>query len=130
MTTCQGVGKAISDKVDELMTTGQLRFYDKLRTEVPPSLIAVTEIPHVGPKKAMHLYKTLGNRGVWTICRRLLTMERLLTVPGFGAKTVEIIKEGLDTVRKRSFEKRDLLGWPSHRQGNNRPDAGPVQDAG
>ena len=31
-------------------------------------------------------------------------------MPGFGAKTVEIIKEGLETVQKRSFEKRDLLG--------------------
>ena len=31
-------------------------------------------------------------------------------MPGFGAKTVEIIKEGLETVQKSSFEKRDLLG--------------------
>ncbi|HST05049.1 MAG TPA: DNA polymerase/3'-5' exonuclease PolX [Chloroflexia bacterium] len=105
----QGVGKAISDKVDELMTTGQLRFYDKLRTEVPPSLIAVTEIPHVGPKKAMHLYKTLGIEGLDDL-QKAIDDGRLLTVPGFGPKTVEMIKEGLDTVRKRSFEKRDLLG--------------------
>ena len=30
-----GVGKAISDKVNELMTTGKLRFYEKLKDEVP-----------------------------------------------------------------------------------------------
>lgn len=104
-----GVGKAITDKVHELMTTGQLRFYDKLRTEVPPSLIAVTEIPHVGPKKAMHLYKTLGIEGLDDL-QKAIEDGRLLTVPGFGAKTVEMIKEGLSTVQKRSFEKRDLLG--------------------
>src|SRR5512140_1702505 len=31
-----GVGKAITDKVNELMTTGRLRFYDRLVDEVPP----------------------------------------------------------------------------------------------
>ena len=31
-----GVGKAISDKLAELATTGHLAFYDRLRAEVPP----------------------------------------------------------------------------------------------
>ena len=34
-----GVGKAISDKLAELATTGRLAFYDRLRAEVPPSLV-------------------------------------------------------------------------------------------
>src|SRR5688500_14856874 len=42
-----GVGKAITDKVHELMTTGKLRFYDRLAAEVPASLIALVEIPHL-----------------------------------------------------------------------------------
>jgi DNA polymerase (family 10) len=104
-----GVGKAISDKVNELMTTGELRFYERLKSEVPASLIAVTEIPHVGAKKAMHLYKTLGIENIDDL-QKAIENGALLTVPGFGAKTVEIIKEGLETVQKRSFEKRDLLG--------------------
>src|SRR5205823_10488080 len=44
-----GIGKAITEKVDELMRTGRLRFYDRLLEEIPPSLIAITEIPHLGP---------------------------------------------------------------------------------
>ena len=35
-----GVGQAISDKIAELVTTGSMRFYDKLRAEVPPSVCA------------------------------------------------------------------------------------------
>ena len=34
-----GVGKAISEKIDELLRTGRLEFYEKLTTEIPPSLI-------------------------------------------------------------------------------------------
>src|SRR5438477_11600436 len=34
-----GIGKAITEKVDELMRTGRLRFYDRLLGEIPPTLI-------------------------------------------------------------------------------------------
>ncbi len=104
-----GVGKAITDKVDELMTTGHLRFYDRLLNDVPPSLITITEIPHVGPKKAMQLYQALGIQGMADL-QRAIDDGRLLTVPGFGERTVEAIKEGIVTIQKRSAEKRDLIG--------------------
>ncbi len=104
-----GVGKAITDKVDELMTTGHLRFYDRLLNDVPPSLITITEIPHVGPKKAMQLYQALGIQGMADL-QRAIDDGRLLTVPGFGERTVEAIKEGIATIQKRSAEKRDLIG--------------------
>src|SRR5215210_5974437 len=73
-----GVGKAITEKVDELMTTGHLRFYDRLVNEVPPSLIALTQIPHVGPKTAMALYKQLGIQGIADL-EKALDDGRLLT---------------------------------------------------
>jgi DNA polymerase (family X) len=104
-----GVGKAITDKVTELMTTGKLRFYDRLLNEVPPSLISITEIPHVGPKKAMQLYQTLGIQGLADL-EKAIEDGRLLTVPGYGPRTVESIKEGIAILQKRSAEKRDLLG--------------------
>lgn len=33
-----GVGKAIAEKIDELLTTGKLEFLEKLKKEVPASL--------------------------------------------------------------------------------------------
>ena len=53
-----------ADEVDELMTTGRLRFYDRLLEQIPPSLIAITEIPHIGPKSAMLLFQNLGIQGM------------------------------------------------------------------
>lgn len=104
-----GVGKAITDKVHELMTTGKLRFYDRLIAEIPPSLIAVTEIPHVGAKKAMLFYKTIGIQSIADL-EKAIEDGRILTVPGVGQKSVESIKEGILAIQRRSADKRELLG--------------------
>ena len=51
LTDIPGVGKAIAEKIDELLSTGKLEFLEKLELEVPPSLIEVLNITDVGPKK-------------------------------------------------------------------------------
>ncbi|HKP53557.1 MAG TPA: DNA polymerase/3'-5' exonuclease PolX [Chloroflexia bacterium] len=104
-----GIGKAITDKVNELMTTGKLRFYDRLLEEIPPSLIALTEIPHVGAKTAMLLYQTLGIQGIADL-EKAIEDGRIFTVPGIGKKSVESIKEGIEAIQRRSADKRELLG--------------------
>src|SRR6266550_3742721 len=55
-----GVGQAISDKIAELVTTGRMRFLDKLREEVPASLVELLEIPGLGPKTVRQLHEELG----------------------------------------------------------------------
>src|SRR5438067_7972570 len=104
-----GVGKAITDKVGELMTTGHLRFYERLLEEIPPSLISLTEIPHLGPKTAMFLYQNLGIQGMADL-EKALDDGRLRELPGFGEKTIESIREGIAPVQSRSADKRELLG--------------------
>ncbi len=46
-----GVGKAIADKIDELLQTGELGFLQKLEAEVPPGLADWLQVPGLGPKK-------------------------------------------------------------------------------
>lgn len=104
-----GVGKAITEKVDELMRTGHLRFYDRLAAEIPPALITLTEIPHVGSKTAMLLYQQLGIQSIADL-EKALDDGRILHVPGIGEKSVETIRQGIETIKRRSAEKRELLG--------------------
>ncbi|HYP39317.1 MAG TPA: DNA polymerase/3'-5' exonuclease PolX [Chloroflexia bacterium] len=104
-----GVGKAITEKVDEMMTTGRLRFYDRLQAEVPPSLIALVDIPHLGPKTAMLIYKTLGIQGIADL-EKAISDGRIYRVPGLGKKTVVNIQEGIEALQRRSADKRELLG--------------------
>src|SRR5512138_1031052 len=55
-----GVGKAIAEKIDELLSTGKLEFQEKLKKEIPPSLADWLPVPGLGPKKAALIWKTLG----------------------------------------------------------------------
>ena len=56
----QGVGQAISDKIQELATTGHMAFYERLRAEVPPSLVELLRIQGLGPKTVRQLHEDLG----------------------------------------------------------------------
>ena len=55
-----GVGDAIAKKIEELARTGHLAYYDKLREEVPPTLVALLEIPGIGPRTVKQLHDELG----------------------------------------------------------------------
>ena len=55
-----GVGAAISDKILELATTGRMAYYDRLRAEIPPTLVEIMHIPGVGPKTVKQLHEQLG----------------------------------------------------------------------
>ncbi|HJZ50402.1 MAG TPA: helix-hairpin-helix domain-containing protein, partial [Roseiflexaceae bacterium] len=55
-----GVGKAIADKIGELLDTGQLKFYEKLRAKVPAGVLEMLRVPNVGPRTAGRLYTELG----------------------------------------------------------------------
>src|SRR4029077_13619416 len=52
----KGVGDGIQKKIAELVTTGKLAYFEELKASVPAGLIAMMEIPGVGPKKIKILY--------------------------------------------------------------------------
>ena len=60
LTDIPGVGKAIAEKIDELLDTGKLEFYEKLKAEVPESLAELLQVPDLGPKKVALFWKELG----------------------------------------------------------------------
>ena len=43
-----GVGDAIAKKTTELVTTGKLEYYEKLKAEFPPGITNLLEIPGIG----------------------------------------------------------------------------------
>jgi DNA polymerase (family 10) len=96
-----GVGDAIYKKLEEIITTGNLRFLDELEKEVPPSLIDLLQIPDVGPKTVALLWKQAG----------VLTPEDLETaaragklagLPGIGKKTETRFLQGIEALNRRT----------------------------
>ncbi len=95
-----GVGKAISDKLAELATTGHLAFYDRLRAEVPPSLVQILQIPGLGPKTVRQLHQELGIETVDDL-RRAAESGRLRTVRGMSARTETQVLDGISRLEDR-----------------------------
>ena len=56
-----GVGKAINDKILELATTGHMAYYDRLRAEVPASLVGLLGIPGLGPRRSARSTPSLAS---------------------------------------------------------------------
>jgi DNA polymerase (family X) len=89
-----GVGQAISDKITELVTTGRMRFLDKLREEVPATLVDLLQIPGLGPKTVRQLHEELGIATLGQL-RAAAESGSIRAVRGLSERTEELILEGI-----------------------------------
>lgn len=96
-----GIGKAIAEKITELLDTGKLGFLEKLEAEVPVSLLEILEVPDVGPKKVALFWKQAGITSLSEL--EIAAQERQLrSLPGMGEKSEQRILEGIAALRRRS----------------------------
>ena len=100
-----GVGAAISKKLEELATTGRLAYYERLREEVPPSLVELLEIPGVGPRTVKLLYE---QRGIETLddLRRAAEAGHLRDLRGMSERTEAAILDGIAQLQRRQQRMR------------------------
>ncbi|HZM23247.1 MAG TPA: DNA polymerase/3'-5' exonuclease PolX [Anaerolineales bacterium] len=96
-----GVGKAIAEKIDELLSTGTLRFLEKIKAEIPPSLAELLPVPSLGPKKIAMIWKTLGITSLAEL-EAAAKEGKLRDLPGMGAKSETAILEGIASLGRRS----------------------------
>ena len=102
-----GVGKAIAEKIHEILTTGKLEFLVRLESEVPPSLVDLLEVPDVGPKKAAMFWKQ-ANITTLAELEGAARAGKLRSLPGMGEKSETRILDGIEALKRRST--RRLLG--------------------
>jgi len=81
-----GVGKAIADKITELVATGQLAFFERLKAEFPPGIFEMFEVQGLGPKKIKALWEKLGIITVADL-EKGCSDGRIADLAGFGKKT-------------------------------------------
>jgi DNA polymerase (family 10) len=89
-----GVGQAIGDKIRELVTTGRMAFLERLRSEVPASLVELLEIPGLGPKTVRQLHEELGIATMEHL-REAAENGRIRTLRGLSERTEQLILEGI-----------------------------------
>ena len=106
----KGIGKSLAGVISELLSRGESVLYRELKDKTPPGLLELLRVPGLGPKKARVLFDELHITSLGELeyaCQE----NRLVALPGFGAKSQEKIKAGLAGLSRYDglFRLGDLL---------------------
>jgi len=95
-----GAGPALTTKLEELATTGQLAYYDRMRAQVPGGLLEILKIPGVGPRTVKLLHDELGIESVDGL-RAAAEGGTLRSLKGLSARTEENILAAMARLASR-----------------------------
>ena len=107
LTGIPGIGKAISDKIRELVTTGKVRTYERAKSEVPEGALDLLRVPGIGPKTAMLIGTELGISTVEGL-EQAAADGRLATLPRMGKRAADSILRHIQATR--SMGRRTPIG--------------------
>ena len=107
LTELSGVGKAIDQKVTELVQTGTLKYLEELRREFPHGALDLVRIPGLGPRKAVILIRELDVTSLDDL-EKAAREGRVRGLKGFGEKTEQMILEGIAKARERLVARKPL----------------------
>ncbi len=102
------VGKIIGEKIQEMIDTGKLEFYENLKEEVPEGVVDILHINGVGPKKA----KQFWDAGITSVdaLETAIKEGKLNDLAGMGAKTQAKVLEGIESLKRRAADTRTSIG--------------------
>lgn len=106
LTSIKGIGKELSQKIIEIVQTGELVFLNDLKKSYPSELETLLRIPGLGPKRVLLLHENLHINTLHDL-KNALKKGELETLRGFGPKLIGSIKKGLE--KKLYEEKRYRL---------------------
>ncbi len=89
-----GLGATIIKRVEELVDTGQMAFYEELRNSTPAVKLEMLRIQGLGPKKINAIYDKLHVNSIAELEQACLD-DRVAHLPGFGKKTQDNILQGI-----------------------------------
>ena len=98
------VGATLAEKIEELLTTGRMAFFEQLTEAIPVTLVDVLKVEGVGPKKAKKFWEELD----------ITTLEQLKTaaengelqkLSGMGKKSEQRILNGIESLARRQTDR-------------------------
>jgi len=102
-----GVGKGIGEALRELFETGIVADFEEIKDQVPDGVVAMMQIPDMGPKKAKRLWEELDITDVEQL-QVAATNGELQVLKGFGAKTEEKILKNIALLAQRGDERTPI----------------------
>ena len=97
-----GIGRDLSDKIEEFLRTGRIQAYEALRTPLPDAVKAWTKLPGLSESLVAYLYTRLSITTL-TDLEQLVQSHMLRTVPGF-AGSEERLLEAITALARNTHE--------------------------
>ena len=101
------IGKAIATKLEELITTGKIPYYEELKIELPVDISQFIGLEGIGPKTIRTLYDELGIKTIADL-EKAASDGKIRNIPGFSQKKEEIILKKIEFFKKGGGRK--LIG--------------------
>ncbi|MEK6937637.1 MAG: PHP domain-containing protein, partial [Nanoarchaeota archaeon] len=93
-----GVGEHIGKKIIELLKTGKLEYYTKLKKEIGFDVEQLLKVPTLGPKRIKILHKELKINSVSDL-EKAIKSGKLRKLPGFGTESEKHLLEGINLIK-------------------------------
>ncbi len=105
LTSISGIGKDLSEKIREAVTTGTMQALEKLRKQLPPGITDLLQIPGLGPKRVKALLTELKIDSLEKL-EKAAKEGKIQGIEGFGEKTEHQI---LGAVQAKTEEGKRFL---------------------
>jgi DNA polymerase (family 10) len=103
-----GVGVSMAEKIEEIIKTGKMKYYEELKKKYPINLDELGAIEGLGPKSLFKLYKKLGVKNLKDL-EVVAKSGKISRLENFGEKSEENILKGIAFAKKGSG--RFVLGF-------------------
>ena len=107
---CQlpGVGSSIAEKIEELIKTGQLQYYEEIKQKAPVNFESLSGIEGLGPKKIKALWEKLQIKNIDDL-EKAAKEHKIVELPHFKEKTEENLLKSIEFAKKS--QGRFILGF-------------------
>jgi DNA polymerase (family 10) len=103
-----GVGKSIAEKIEELIQTGKIKYFEELKKEIPVNLDELSNIEGLGPKTIKKLYQELKIKNLADLEKAILE-NKIAKLEGFGEKSQAKLLAAIEFAKKSKG--RFILGF-------------------
>jgi len=94
-----GIGDGTLQKIEELVKTGTCEELEKLKQEIPSSLLPMLKLQNLGPKKISVFWKKL-NISTLEELEKAALQQKIRTLPGMGEKSEAKILKAIKNYRQ------------------------------
>ncbi|MFZ5559689.1 MAG: DNA polymerase/3'-5' exonuclease PolX [Patescibacteria group bacterium] len=107
LTKIPSIGQGIAERIEELIKTGKIKDYEKMKRKMPVKLAELTAVEGIGPKIVAKLYRELGIKNLKDL-ERAAKAGKIRHLEDFGEKTEQNILQGIAFLKRSKG--RFLLG--------------------